>query len=129
MAAAAAVAAAVAVARASGGSHGNGSGGSCQGHGGRRAIDKVEEKIGSQQGGVLKINRCSANILLMLLVIVPAACIVISPPRIPANLMMEKKARCLKKPLPAHTLFTPLRRLPIILFNIWVAELFHPYAR
>jgi hypothetical protein len=60
-------------------------------------LTKVEEKKGSQQGGVLKINSFSANILLMPLVIVPAACIVISlpivipPPRIPANLMMEKR--------------------------------------
>ncbi len=66
-------AAVVAMARASGGSHGDGSNGGCQGHWGQRAIHKVEEKIGGQQGRVLKINRCSANILLMLLVIVPLA--------------------------------------------------------
>jgi hypothetical protein len=50
-----AAAAVAAVACASGGSHSNRSGGSCQGHGGRKAIDKVEEKIVSRQGGVLKI--------------------------------------------------------------------------
>ena len=95
----------------------------------KEQLKKVEEKIGSRQGGVLKIKRCSANILLMLLVIVPAACIVISPPQIPAKLMMEKRLLALKKPLPAHTLFIPLCRSPIILFNIWVTKLFHLYAR
>ncbi len=68
------------VAHASGGSHSNSGSSGGQGHGGRRAIDKVEEKIGSQQGGVLKFNKCSANILLMPLVIVPVVCIVIPPP-------------------------------------------------
>jgi hypothetical protein len=88
-------------------------------------LTKVEEKIGSQQGEVLKINRCSANILLMPLVIMPAACMVISPtivippPRIPANLMMEKRLVAYKKPSPAHTLFTPYTGRPSSCSKFW----------